>query len=464
VWPLYKAVAGHDPITGEDLEAWERAVGAGMAAVDLVALLIAIPSGGASVAGAVVARTVIRELLVNALATGVSLLTYEIAVALDLPPWLATLAAMGVGLVVSVAGTRAVVRRLDAAGNSVGDPIEVDLARPKTSPTESLPKRPDLPESPSIPKSPDVPGVHPPDGPTPPKPRPEPDLAAPRTPDLPHDAPTAPKPRLDPDTPALKADAAASDAPEAGGRSPDLTPGGTPDAGVPPPMSRVPPRVENTTTWKGKLGSRDSFAAQPGLEANTCYKVPDRGTFYTDADGEVVFAETPSYPGGKLNPDLRDPQPNATYVVTGDHGAHLFVTDQWGRTVYVEADALALADARRSTWVQQQVGHLGPDGLYDGGHLLGNRFGGIPEEINIVPMLSSLNRAGRADNFYALERELRRLLAGEPPPQIRVRIDIEYPDVPGGPLTDSLRVPDRFTVGYRVNNERRIIKEFNNVP
>ncbi|MDR1264674.1 MAG: DNA/RNA non-specific endonuclease [Propionibacteriaceae bacterium] len=41
--------------------------------------------------------------------------------------------------------------------------------------------------------------------------------------------------------------------------------------------------------------------------------------------------------------------------------------------------------------------------MADDGHLLGNRYGGIPEEINIIPMLNSLNRAGRADNFYALE-------------------------------------------------------------
>ncbi|MDR1265425.1 MAG: pre-toxin TG domain-containing protein [Propionibacteriaceae bacterium] len=153
VWPIYKAITGHDPITGEDLEEWERAVGAGMAVVDLVALLVAIPSGGASVAGAAVARTVVRELLVNALATGVSLLIYDMAVALDLPPWLATLAAMGVGLGISVAGTRAVIRRLDAAGKPIGDPIEIDLTKPKTPAIP--PKTPDLPhDAPTVPPRP----------------------------------------------------------------------------------------------------------------------------------------------------------------------------------------------------------------------------------------------------------------------------------------------------------------------
>jgi outer membrane biosynthesis protein TonB len=201
VWPIYKSIVGHDPITGEDLEAWERAVGAGMAAVDLAALLIAIPSGGASVAGAVVARTVVRELLVNALATGVSLLTYDMAVALDLQPWLATLAAMGVGLGVSVAGTRAVIKRLNAAGKPIGDPIEIDLTKPKTPQPEPPPPKGVDPDDPwpggglaadVIPGKPpaitDIPSVRPPDPPPPPTQLPEPD-PAPITPEKPKTKP-----------------------------------------------------------------------------------------------------------------------------------------------------------------------------------------------------------------------------------------------------------------------------------
>jgi hypothetical protein len=145
---------------------------------------------------------VVRELLVNALATGVSLLTYDMAVALDLPPWLATLAAMGVGLGISVAGTRAVIRRLDAAGKPIGDPIEIDLAKPKTPPTEPLP--PDKPRPGSgltadvTPgKTPSIPSVHPPDPPPPPKLLPEPD-PAPITPEKPK---TKPRPEPDPTPP-----------------------------------------------------------------------------------------------------------------------------------------------------------------------------------------------------------------------------------------------------------------------
>jgi hypothetical protein len=418
-----------------------------MAAVDLVALLIAIPSGGASVAGAVVARTVVRELLVNALATGVSLLTYDMAVALDLPPWLATLAAMGVGLTVSVAGTRAVVRRLDAAGASVGEPIEVDLARPKTPQGEPPPPRGVDPDPPwpgggladvipgKPPAAPDIPSVRPPDPPPPPRLLPEPDPAT-ITPEKPK---TKPRPEPGPD--------------------------GIPDAGVvPPPISRVPPQVGDAVDWPGVPGVRQSFADQPGLEASTHYKVPGRDNFYTNAEGEIVFSDTPSHPGGKLNPDLRQPQPNATHVVPVGHDAHAFATDPWGRTVSVEVDELELVDAPRSGRVQQRVGHLGPDGLYDGGHLIANVFGGIPEEINMVPMLSTLNQPGQPKNFYALEGELRALLNANPPPRIWIRIDIEYPDVPGGTLTDSLCVPDALTVRYRVNDGDLITQEFDNVP
>jgi hypothetical protein len=131
------------------------------------------------------------------------------AVALDLPPWLATLAAMGVGLVVSVAGTRAVVRRLDAAGNSVGEPIEVDLARPKTPQAEPLPPRGVDPDPPwpgggladvipgKPPAAPDIPSIRPPDPPPPPRLLPEPD-PAPITPEKPK---TKPRPESGPTPP-----------------------------------------------------------------------------------------------------------------------------------------------------------------------------------------------------------------------------------------------------------------------
>lgn len=50
---------------------------------------------------------------------------------------------------------------------------------------------------------------------------------------------------------------------------------------------------------------------------------------------------------------------------------------------------------------------------YDGGHLHGTAVGGIPERINLQPMLSRLNQGSSSDaSFHSLKKELRALAAG----------------------------------------------------
>jgi len=132
VWPLFKSVTGHDPITGEDLSDLERVVGAGAAVADLVALILAVPSGGGSLEGAAALRaglgSAARVLLINALATGTSVLTFDMAQALDLPPWAATLLAVGVGLTISVVGGKFFIRNLN--GEQIGEGIDIGVATP----------------------------------------------------------------------------------------------------------------------------------------------------------------------------------------------------------------------------------------------------------------------------------------------------------------------------------------------
>jgi hypothetical protein len=60
----------------------------------------------------------------------------------------------------------------------------------------------------------------------------------------------------------------------------------------------------------------------------------------------------------------------------------------------------------------------------DGGHLLASMFNGPGEQINYVPMATSLNQAG--GGWYAMEQEIKsELRGGNPPPPAPKPVDIE---------------------------------------
>ncbi len=85
-------------------------------------------------------------------------------------------------------------------------------------------------------------------------------------------------------------------------------------------------------------GSRTPFANGADLLPNTRYDVPGRASYFTDATGQINHVEaTSGGAGGRLNPDLQRPLPNATYVV--DHN-YTFHTDEVGRTHQLHTDAL----------------------------------------------------------------------------------------------------------------------------
>jgi hypothetical protein len=163
---------------------------------------------------------------------------------------------------------------------------------------------------------------------------------------------------------------------------------------------------------------------------------------------------------GNLNADLNKPQGNITYVVHPDAGevpdgvsaAHVFVTDDLGRTVLAHTDHLSLGEADRSPSVQGRVGAEGGAG-YDGGHLFGKGYGGGGEYTNMAAMLKEINR-GSGDSYFALENSWRDLLAKDPSTNIEVRIEPEYPG-------DS-KVPDNFVVEYRIDDGEWTKKRFAN--
>ncbi|WP_168708176.1 DNA/RNA non-specific endonuclease [Actinomyces procaprae] len=217
------------------------------------------------------------------------------------------------------------------------------------------------------------------------------------------------------------------------------------------------------------------------LDPNTCYEVEGRGKYYTDGAGEIVHVEADSAvqrqswlgrTSTTVNPDLKDPLPNATYTVDGKFH---YTTDEWGRTVRLQVDRLDWVpeDARyRSESAQKRIGHYG-DGLgggYDGGHLAGAEYGGPPEDINVWPMLKERNRGigdTYAESFKALEDEI----AKNPDAYRNIDIRIEYDGPPAnadsvtrlGDVNPTDRVPTRWTVDSQdANGVARRPQTFNN--
>ena len=107
--------------------------------------------------------------------------------------------------------------------------------------------------------------------------------------------------------------------------------------------------------------------------------------YYTDNNGEVRHVETGSKAmTGHLNPDLRNPLPNATYTVDGRFH---YTTDAWSRTVRLEVDILGDVVERlrsRSDTVQGHVKDYGNklaskyDMKFNGGGILSEQGPGAP--------------------------------------------------------------------------------------
>ncbi|WP_136194054.1 DNA/RNA non-specific endonuclease [Actinomyces procaprae] len=218
------------------------------------------------------------------------------------------------------------------------------------------------------------------------------------------------------------------------------------------------------------------FGKGVDLDPNTCYEVEGRGKYYTDGAGEIVHVEADSAvqrqswlgrTSTTMNPDLRDPLPNATYTVDGKFH---YTTDEWGRTVRLQVDRLDVVDAdaaHESKAVQRRVGHYG-DGLgggFQGGHLGGKRFGGPPEDINVVPMAESKN-GNHPGSFYELEKEI----AKNPDAYRSMDITIEYDGPPAnadsvarlGDVNPVDRVPTKFTVDWVDESGTVKSREFGN--
>jgi sRNA-binding regulator protein Hfq len=146
---------------------------------------------------------------------------------------------------------------------------------------------------------------------------------------------------------------------------------------------------------------------------------------------------------GGWNKELNKPEPNKVYNVqnTNTGKPHKYTTGVGGRVEKVEAE-LKLAPRDRNGY-QQSVkcngskgGTLGSD---QGGHLIGSRFDGAGEQINLVPMTSDVNLS----QWKTMENNWAAQLNPVPPgvpKTVKIQIDVKYDD----PLKPNR--PTRFIV------------------
>lgn len=145
--------------------------------------------------------------------------------------------------------------------------------------------------------------------------------------------------------------------------------------------------------------------------------------------------------------------PNRTY----QFGSYSWTTDAEGRTVEAEG-TVELTPAGRDTALQEQIGKGGaPTDV--GFHLIGDRFNGPTNRLNVVPGngkpltdgLPNLNQGA----YKRFENQVAHL-AADPNDTVEVRVEPHYN---AGNLTNR---PDGFTAAYRVNGGDWIEREFVN--
>ncbi|AUI49790.1 glycohydrolase toxin TNT-related protein [Arthrobacter crystallopoietes] len=198
------------------------------------------------------------------------------------------------------------------------------------------------------------------------------------------------------------------------------------------------------------------------LERNTKYSVPGHGRFYTDENGAIKVVEAAGGTG-KLNPNLQNPLPDTTYRVNDNV---VYRTDADGNTAETHIVDYRKDTGIRSEGVQSAVGRTGMDEIYpdldrseipsryhfDGGHLHGTDAGGIPERINLQPMLRQLNQSlGGSESFWRFERTL--INAAER--ARRIEVDI-YSEFDGG------KTPVEFYVEYTIDGVKQAPRLFIN--
>jgi WXG100 family type VII secretion target len=190
----------------------------------------------------------------------------------------------------------------------------------------------------------------------------------------------------------------------------------------------------------GDIGKGAKWGVKAGKE------LLEEGAERAVKEGAETIAERTAKEGVERSDDfLRfgELKPNTTYTRNG----HEYMTDSAGRTNRVTGE-LTLGDAPRTAH-QTEVGRMGLPSD-EGGHLIGNRFGGTPEGVNLVPQNMNLNRG----NWKTMENEWDRAL--QEGKKVTVDIRVIYPS------GNSSR-PDHFVVKYTIDGQS-YQKFFRNKP
>jgi len=135
--------------------------------------------------------------------------------------------------------------------------------------------------------------------------------------------------------------------------------------------------------------------------------------------------------------------PNTSYDING----YLYKTDELGRVINVRGK-LELGDGTRNKYQQIKTGKKGIQDD-EGGHLIGDRFGGPGEAINLVPQNSNLNRGA----WKKMENEWEDALNQDKDVIINIKTNYDR---------DSVR-PDSFTVKYSIDG-KDYTRKFKNKP
>jgi hypothetical protein len=258
------------------------------------------------------------------------------------------------------------------------------------------------------------------------------------------------------------------------GRPADVGPAGTVASGAEPhaPVSPPdPPKASAPDTpqptpdpgaGNAANGSKPEGPDTPAIEAPSP-ESPLAWNDYSDLHQSNATISGTTTRGARKNADgsvssvtpgeLKKPLPNSQYSVNG----YSYHTDAEGRVTRVEGTLDTLQPAPRNERQQSAVGKAGverPEGYQyglsdDGGHLIGSRFNGAGESINMVPQNSALNQNGL---WKQMEDEWQKAIAEGK--AVRVRIEPRY--------TDSSVRPDRFDIVFQVADGQPVTRHILN--
>lgn len=127
--------------------------------------------------------------------------------------------------------------------------------------------------------------------------------------------------------------------------------------------------------------------------------------------------------------------PNTSYTRNG----YDYVTDANGRVSQVSGELRLVDDTPRYGDYENKVGKMGLDGDH-GGHLIGNRFGGSSEGVNLVPQNGNFNQGA----YNQLEKQWADAIAEGK--RVEVNIDLQYPR--------SSSRPDSYSIEYKITDPR----------